>query len=219
MKTWLVTGAARGIGLELCAQLKGRGESVIATCRERSSELLAIGAEAIDGVDVSNEAAIAVLAKKLAGRKIDVLVNNAGILGSDSLGTLDRTGLLKQFEVNALGPLLVTQALLGNLGKGSKVAIITSRMGSIADNSSGGMYGYRMSKAAVNMAGASLAQDLKSRGIAVTILHPGMVATRMTGGAGIPVNESARGIIARIDETTLDNTGSFHHQNGQPLPW
>ena len=127
---------------------------------------------------------------------------------------------VNMFEVNSLGPLLITQALLGNLGEGSKVGIITSRMGSIADNDSGGSYGYRMSKAAVNAAGKSLAIDLKPRGIAVGILHPGWVRTDMTGRNGlIDANESAKGLLARMDELNLDNTGTFWHANGELLPW
>ncbi len=126
----------------------------------------------------------------------------------------------RQFEVNSLGPLRVTAALRGNFGEGSKVAIITSRMGSIADNTSGGRYGYRMSKTAVNMAGRSLAQDLREAGVAVVILHPGFVRTDMTGGQGlIDAPESAAGLIARIDELTLETSGSFRHTNGEDLPW
>jgi NAD(P)-dependent dehydrogenase (short-subunit alcohol dehydrogenase family) len=155
----------------------------------------------------------------VAGQRIDVLVNNAGILSEESLDDLDVERIRRQFEVNALGPLRVTQALLGNLGRGAKVAIITSRMGSVADNGSGGYYGYRMSKAAVNMAGMSLARDLRDRGITVLLLHPGMVATGMTGSRGIPVAESAAGLIARIDSLGIADTGTFHHANGEPLPW
>jgi NAD(P)-dependent dehydrogenase (short-subunit alcohol dehydrogenase family) len=121
--------------------------------------------------------------------------------------------------VNALGPLRVTRALLPNLVGGSKVVIVTSRMGSIADNGSGGYYGYRMSKAAVNAAGVSLARDLAPRGITVLLLHPGMVATEMTGASGIPVAESVAGLLARIDELGQQASGSFHHANGETLPW
>jgi NAD(P)-dependent dehydrogenase (short-subunit alcohol dehydrogenase family) len=102
---------------------------------------------------------------------------------------------------------------------GGKVVIITSLMGSMGDNGSGGFYGYRMSKAAVNSAAVSLARDLSGRKVAVGILHPGMVATEMTGGNGIPVADSVRGLIARIDELSMDRTGKFFHQNGRELPW
>jgi NAD(P)-dependent dehydrogenase (short-subunit alcohol dehydrogenase family) len=219
MSTILVTGASQGIGLELCRQLTLRGDAVIAACREASAGLRALGCRVVEGVEVTDDAAVARLSDAVAGTHIDVLVNNAGVLSEESLTDLDFEAVRRQFEVNALGPLRVTKALLGNLGRGSKVVIVTSRMGSIADNGSGGYYGYRMSKAAVNMAGASLARDLQGRGIAVLLLHPGMVATGMTGGHGIPVGDSAANLIARIDSLGLEQSGTFHHANGEPLPW
>jgi NAD(P)-dependent dehydrogenase (short-subunit alcohol dehydrogenase family) len=109
--------------------------------------------------------------------------------------------------------------MLGNLGAGSKIAIVTSLMGSMTDNTSGGSYAYRMSKAAVNAAGVSLACDLRQRRIPVVMLHPGMVATAMTGGRGVPVEESVRGLLDRIDELTLEDSGSFRHADGRVLPW
>jgi NAD(P)-dependent dehydrogenase (short-subunit alcohol dehydrogenase family) len=99
------------------------------------------------------------------------------------------------------------------------MGLITSRMGSIDDNGSGGYYGYRMGKTALNMAGRSLAVDLKPRGIAVAILHPGMVATRMVGFAGIPPEQAAAGLLARLDALTLGSSGRFWHANGEELPW
>jgi NAD(P)-dependent dehydrogenase (short-subunit alcohol dehydrogenase family) len=219
MKTFLVTGASRGIGLELCRQLGQAGHRVIAVCRTPSDELRSLGCRIIDGVEVTDDAAVARLAAGIGGERIDVLVNNAGVLARDSLEDLDFDGMRRQFEVNALGPLRVTRALLPNLGTGSKVVIITSRMGSIADNGSGGYYGYRMSKAAVNIAGVSLARDLRGRGIAVLLLHPGMVATEMTGRHGIPAAEAAANLVARIESLGMEQTGSFHHANGEPLPW
>ena len=219
MKTHLVTGAGRGIGLELCRQLQQRGERVIAVCRKASVELRALDCRIVEGVEVTDGASLQRLAAELAGERIDVLVNNAGILERESLDDLDFERIRRQFEVNALGPLRVTRALLPNLAVGSKVVIITSRMGSIADNGSGGYYGYRMSKTAVNMAGVSLAHDLRERGIAVLLLHPGMVATEMTGRHGIPVQESAANLIARFESLGLEQSGSFHHADGQPLPW
>ena len=219
MKTVLITGANQGIGRELCRQFQKRGDVVIAACRRASAELSKLGCRVIEDVEVTDDASVARLVAGLAGQRLDVLVNNAGILSEESLDGLDFDRIRRQFEVNALGPLRVTHALLDNLGRGSKVAIITSRMGSIADNGSGSYYGYRMSKAAVNMAGMSLARDLHERGITVLLLHPGMVATGMTGGRGIPAAESAAGLIARIDSLGLAETGSFHHANGEPLPW
>lgn len=219
MATFLVTGCNRGIGLELCRQLTARGDDVIGVCRQSSAELDALDVRVIDGVDVTTGDGVRQLANELGDTQIDVLINNAGILRRDSLDELDFDAMREQFEVNALGPLRVTRALLGNLHEGSKVAIVTSRMGSIADNSSGGYYGYRVSKTAVNMIGMSLARDLENQGIVVGLLHPGMVATDMTGGQGIDPVDSARGLLARIDEMSLDKTGGFWHAEGYALPW
>ncbi|GIK47516.1 MAG: SDR family oxidoreductase [Hyphomonadaceae bacterium] len=216
----LVTGANRGIGLELCRRLKARGDQVIAVCRAGSAELDRLGVRIEAGIDVSDAASVAELARRLNGVALDVLVNNAGILRSESLDRMDFDAVAEQFAVNALGPLRVTAALAPLLHAGSKVAIITSRMGSIADNGSGGYYGYRMSKAAVNAAGVSLAHDLKARGIAVALIHPGMVATEMTGRHGVPPEDAARGVIARIDALTLTTSGKFVHAGtGEELPW
>lgn len=222
MSTTVVTGANRGIGLELCRQLAGRGGDVVGVCRESSAELDALGVRVEDGVDVTIGEQVTALARRLAGVEISTLILNAGVLLRDGLVGLDEDGfeaLRLQLDVNAIGPLRVAVALLDNLAPGSKIAIVTSRMGSLADNTSGSYYGYRMSKAAVNMAGVSLAHDLRPRGVAVALLHPGMVATRMTGGAGISVEESATGLLARIGALTLETTGSFWHQSGERLPW
>ena len=221
MTTYLVTGANRGIGYEYCKQLKDRGDEVIAVCRNSSDELDALGVQVESDIDVSNEKAIQSLVNTLNGKSIDILINNAGIYRQSSLSDLNIDGIREQFEVNTLGPLRLTQALLPNLNSGSKVAIMTSRMGSIEDNTSGGTYGYRMSKTAVSMAGKSLSQDLKSKGIAVAILHPGLVSTGMTNfnDSGISPAESVKGLLARIDQLSLDNTGTFWHTNGEVLPW
>ncbi len=219
MATWLVTGANRGIGLELVRQLAGRGETVIAVCRSSSDALNALGCRVIDGVDVATDDGVDRLVAELGEQPVDVLLNNAGILTRDSLADTDFDAMLRQFEVNAIGPLRVTRALLSNLSDGARVAIVTSRMGSITDNGSGGYYGYRASKAAVNIIGSSLARDLEGRGIAVALLHPGMVATDMTGGQGIEPEVAASGLIARIDELDLEQTGGFWHAEGYSLPW
>ena len=218
----IVTGANRGIGLALVAALKERRHNVLAACRKSSAELAKLGVEVVEGVDVSTDQGIAVLVAAVGPRPIDLLVNNAGILvWGDRLGELNVEGIRKQFEVNALAPLRVTDALRERLAQGAKVALITSRMGSIDDNSSGGAYGYRMSKAALNMAGKSLAVDLRSRGVAVAILHPGMVKTDMIAGHGGQVEpaDAARNLLARVDALTLETTGGFWHANGQRLPW
>ncbi|MFM8524158.1 MAG: SDR family oxidoreductase [Cyanobacteriota bacterium] len=221
MGTSLVTGANRGIGLAYCQQLQARGDQVIAVCRATSPELEELGVRVETGVDLLDPVAIAALIERLEGQPIDALILNAGVLESNSLEDLDPGSIRHQFELNALAPLLLTRALLPQLLPGSKLALMTSRMGSIDDNSSGGSYGYRMSKVALNMAGRSLAIDLKPRGIAVAILHPGLVSTRMIGfnPRGISPEEAVRGLLARIDALTLDNSGTFWHANGEVLPW
>lgn len=218
--TTLVTGGNRGIGLELCKQLAARGDTVIAVCRKSSPELDALGVRVEADIDVSDAASGAELAKRLSGATLDVLINNAGILEMDRLDGLKFDGIERQLEVNAVAPLRVSTALLPLMREGGKIAIVTSRMGSIADNGSGGFYGYRMSKAAVNAAGVSLAHDVRGKGIAVALLHPGMVATDMTGRNGIPPTDAARGLLARIDALTLETTGRFWHAGtGEVLPW
>ncbi len=219
MANVLVTGCNRGIGLQLCTQLHDRGDAVIGVCRSASPEISDLGIRVIDGIDVSVADNVAALANALAGESIDILINNAGILRSDRLDNIDYDVMLEQYCVNTLGPLRVTQALLPNLHEGSKVAIVSSRVGSIEDNSSGNNYGYRVSKVAVNMVGTNLRHDLEPKGIAVALLHPGLVATDMTGRRGISPADSAKGLIARIDELDLDNTGGFWHAEGYRLPW
>ena len=219
-KTVLITGANRGIGLAMTKHYLVRGDQVVAVCRSTSDELDNSGAKVIENIDVSQASDIEVLKQQLSDKHIDILVNNAGILRSTSLNHLDFDSILTQFEVNAMGPLRVVDALKDNLKSGSKIALITSRMGSIDDNTSGGSYGYRMSKTALNAAGKSLAHDLKSKGIAVAILHPGYVQTEMVNfGGEISPELSASRLIERIDELNLDSSGSFWHSNGELLPW
>lgn len=222
-QTALVTGSNRGIGLELCRQLKQRGFEVIATCRHRSPALNELDVEIIEDVEVSDPVSLHNLSDKLVSRKIDWLINNAGIAGGLGLADIDANtvdSFKRMFEVNSLGPLLTTQALLKHLHNGSKVGLVTSRMGSIADNDSGGSYAYRMSKSALNAAGKSLSIDLKPKGIAVAILHPGWVRTDMTGHGGlVDADESASGLLQRMTELTLENSGTFWHMNGDVLPW
>ena len=221
MATVLVTGANRGIGLEYCRQLQARGDQVIAVCRHPSPELEALGVRIEAAIELTSEVALAELVQRLAGLPLDGVILNAGILQSMGLEDLDAAGIRRQFEVNALAPLLLARALVEQMPRGAKLALMTSRMGSIADNSSGGSYGYRMAKVALNIAGRSLAIDLKARGIAVAILHPGLVRTRMIAfnPQGISPAESVRGLLARIDALTLETSGSFWHANGELLPW
>ncbi|MEJ2604848.1 MAG: SDR family oxidoreductase [Gammaproteobacteria bacterium] len=219
MASILITGASRGIGLELCRQFGDRGDDVIAVCRDPSPALEELGAEIIEHSDVARDDDVEQLRYALKGRKIDVLINNAGMLRGDDIDTVDYDDMIEQFRVNTLGPLRVTRALLDNLEQGSKVGIVSSRVGSVGDNGSGNNYGYRVSKAAVNMVGKNLSHDLKPRGIAVALLHPGLVATDMTGGRGIPPEKAAAGLIQRMDELNLDTTGQFWHAEGEELPW
>jgi NAD(P)-dependent dehydrogenase (short-subunit alcohol dehydrogenase family) len=219
MATVLITGGNRGIGLQLCTQYSERGDDVIAVVRTSNPELDALPVRVITGVDVGDGACMSVLKDAIGDQRIDILLNNAGILRSDSLESLDYEAMEEQFRINTLGPLRVTEALLPNLGSGSKLAIVSSRVGSIEDNASGGYYGYRASKTAVNQIGTNLKHDLAPRGISVALLHPGLVATEMTGGQGITPKVSAEGLIKRIDDLNSENSGGFWHAEGYALPW
>lgn len=225
-RRFLVTGAERGIGEALCLALKARGDWVFGACMGNAPELRAAGVEVATGIDVTSDEAVAALARRLAGQRLDAIVHNAGVCHQGQLGGFRARDFLHEYDVNALGPLRVTQALLPLLGAGSKIALITSRVGSLGDNQSGGLYGYRMSKAAANMLGLCLARDLVGRGIAVVCLHPGTVRTSMTQaltgmalGDAVEPAQAAAGLLARIDELTLETTGTFRHANGQTLPW
>ena len=221
MSNYLVTGANRGIGLEICKQLQNKGINVIATCRKSSEELNSLGVEIIEDIDISSKQCIINLKNRLKGRNINCLINNAGIADYNSLNNLDLNSIRRQFEVNALSPLFLTSELLNFLGKGSKIAFITSRMASIEDNTSGGSYGYRMSKVALSMAAKSLSIDLLKKEIYVAILHPGLVSTRMTGFTkkGISTLDSVSGLITILNNLNKSNSGTFWHSNGEILPW
>ena len=221
MSIYLITGSNRGIGLELCNQIHNRGDEVIATCRRASPELINLGVRIEENIDISSEEAITNLAKKLSGINLHCIINNAGIYEFNSLDDFQKKSILRQFEINAFSPIFMTQSLKHLLKRSSKVAFITSRMGSIGDNSSGSSYGYRMSKVALSMGAKSLSLDLLKEEIYVAILHPGLVSTRMTGFTrnGITTEESANGILKRIDSLNRNNSGTFWHANGQVLPW
>lgn len=220
MDVAVVTGANRGIGLALVRQLRARGVSVVAVCRHSSPDLDRLGVRIESGIDLASPQAEVELAARLAHDRIGLLIHNAGLLVEDVLGSVRADGVRAQLEINALAPLLLTQALIPLLAPGAKVALISSRMGAIGDNTSGGYYGYRMSKAALNAGGMSMARDLAPRGISVVLLHPGAVRTEMTGGQGnLEPAESASGLLRRIDALTLETTGRFLHQNGDILPW
>ena len=227
MKRSVVTGANRGIGLELVRQLLARGEEVHATARdpERAEELAAIDGERlhIHRLDQREPDSVRALAAALGGAPVDLLVNNAGVYGGSRqhLPDIDFEDAVETFRVNALGPLRVTIALLANLKAArGKVIHVTSGMGSIADNKSGSFYAYRMSKAALNMMSRTLAVDLRGAGVASAVINPGWVKTDMGGpGAPTPVAESVRGILREIDAFTLEATGAFLDWKGRPYPW
>jgi NAD(P)-dependent dehydrogenase (short-subunit alcohol dehydrogenase family) len=215
--------------------LLARGDEVVAVCRTLTADLSATKARIVSAVDLTAADAPARVAAALPpSAALDVLVHNAGaaLPSRAGLRDLEADAIRREYEVNALAPLRLTQALLPRLGTGSRVAIVSSRAGSIGDNGSGGMYGYRMSKAAANMAGVSLARDLAPRGIAVVLLHPGMVRTDLlaaaSGGippamtAGAPLlepGEVAPLLVARIDELTVATSGRFLTRSGDVLPW
>ncbi|MEH6397279.1 SDR family oxidoreductase [Pseudoalteromonas sp.] len=216
----VITGANRGIGLNLCQQYLAKGYQVTAVVRTPSNELKALDVTVISNIDVANAADIATLENQLHGHKIDLLINNAGIFHNESMAEMDFDTINQQITVNAVAPIRVTHALIHSLGVDAKVAMITSRMGSIADNGSGGYIGYRMSKAALNAASVSLAHELKGKKIAVGLFHPGFVQTQMVNFAGdISAEESAQRLAQRIDELNLSNSGGFWHSNGETLPW
>lgn len=216
----VITGANRGIGLEFVKHYLAHGHQVFALCRNTSDDLSSSGAQVIDKVDVGNPESLPLALERLKGVKIDLLINNAGVLANESINDYSPNTIEQQFLVNAMGPLLVTQLLKEQLVAGSKVALITSRMGSMTDNTSGGYYGYRMSKAALNMAGVSLAHDLKPADITVGLFHPGYVQTEMVNyGGDVSATDASASIIERIEQLTLADSGSFYHANGDVLPW
>ncbi|MEH6344890.1 MAG: SDR family oxidoreductase [Bermanella sp.] len=224
-KVALITGANRGIGLELCRLYVDLGYEVVAVCRESSEEVEDVADQVISGVDLTHDDAIDNVVQVLnmtlgEDAQIDVLINNAGVFHNETLDDMNFDTIRAQFEVNAIAPLKVSHAMIPFLKEGSKIANITSRMGSVEDNSSGAYYGYRASKAALNAMGKSLAIDLKGKGVAVAMIHPGFVQTRMVAFNGdITAQQAASGIAKRIEELTLDTTGGFWHSNGESLPW
>jgi NAD(P)-dependent dehydrogenase (short-subunit alcohol dehydrogenase family) len=221
----LITGANRGIGLELARQFLARGDDVDATARdpEHAADLRGLkGKLSVHKLDVTDGASVAALAKSIEA-PLDVLVNNAGInRPGQHLHDLDLSKTLELFSTNALGPLRVTHAFLPHIRRGTskKLVHVTSGMGSIADNKRGASYGYRMSKAALNMMSRSLAVDLKPEGIISFVINPGWVQTDLGGpSAPTPVEDSARGIIERIDAASLDTSGTFQNWDGGTYPW
>jgi len=220
-KCVLITGANRGIGLALTEQYASSGYYVYAICRQASEELKRIAqVNVIEGIDVTDDAHIKQLKDAIAGVTLELVINNAGVLTQESLGEINYSAVERQFLVNALGPLKVTEALQLSLVEGSKVALISSRMGSVSDNGSGGSYGYRMSKSALNAAGKSLAIDMQAKGVAVGLFHPGFVQTGLVNNAGyVTASQAAEQLITRIAQLDLASSGIFRHANGEVLPW
>jgi NAD(P)-dependent dehydrogenase (short-subunit alcohol dehydrogenase family) len=222
--TILITGANRGIGLELARQFAARGDQVLPTCRDPgTAKALSDLRVALIALDVADPAAIARLPATLGDQPIDVLINNAGIIGPSRQSTLDMDfdGFARTLAVNTLAPLRVAQAVLPNLrrAKGAKILTITSWMGTMSSQSSDRI-AYRTSKAAVNKVMQGLATDLKREGIAVAVAHPGWVRTDMGGSnADIAVEESARGLIGVVDRLTMATTGRFFNIDGRELAW
>lgn len=226
MPTLLITGANRGIGLELTKRYAADGWTVIAACREpqAAAELKAIRGISVEALDVTDYAAVDKLAQTYDGTAIDLLLNNAGIYGNrdGALKVSDFDTYLRVLHVNSVAPMKLALAFLPHLKAtkgGAKIATISSRMGSISQGG-GGSYAYRASKAAINAGMHNLALDLKSSGISCITLHPGWVKTDMGGaGADIDVATSAAGLKTVIDGLTLKDTGKFYNYDGGEIPW
>ncbi|TJZ78899.1 SDR family oxidoreductase [Chitiniphilus eburneus] len=222
-KTLLLTGANRGLGLEFVQQYLAAGWRVIAIARQHADALTAAPPPSLRllSLDVTDWHAVATLGDRLADERIDLLLNNAGRYGGDAqeLGKLDAEEWLRVLAVNTIAPAMLVQALLPRLATGAVIASISSKMGSIEQNTSGGAYLYRSSKAALNAANRSLALDLRGRHTCV-VLHPGWVQTDM-GGASAPLtpHESVRGMRAVLERVMPADSGGFFDYDGAPLPW
>lgn len=227
---YIVTGANRGIGLEFVKQLVERGDEVFATARrpDAAEALNALAAES-DGLvrvlqlDVADEESLSAFLDEVGDTPIDALINNAGIYPrAGGLGELDYEEMRRGFEVNTIAPLRLAEALLPNVraGEGKRIMCLTSQMGSIDDNGSGGSYAYRMSKTALNMGVRSLAIDVRGEGIAAFVIHPGWVQTDMGGpNAKITTEQSVSGMLAVLDSADTAIGGHFMNWDGAELPW
>ena len=227
MTTVLVTGANRGIGLEFVRQYAADGYKVIATCRDPkdSKDLERVNGDVtVLPLDVVEDDSVAALAKALDKQPIDILLNNAGAYldRGVALGEFDYAKWSQSFDINVLGPMRLVEALVGNVARSKRklLVFLTSQMGSIADNTGGGSYAYRSSKAALNAAVKSLSIDLKPREIACLLLHPGWVRTDMGGkNATLEVRDSVSGMRRVIEAFEPAQSVSFLRYNGETVPW
>lgn len=232
MSVKLIIGADRGIANSMSRHLHDRGDQVVAACFGQGADLAELGIEVEPGVDVTSDDAVTALGKRLEQRgvRLEWLVHVAGIMHLDTLDTVDLDDVRRQFEVNTVGPLRVVRELRGLLVDGAKVGILTSRVGSLNDNSSGGDYAYRISKAAANMVALNLHRDLSKSGVAVQALHPGMVRTHLLdvvdpdqmaryASAYSSPEQAAEQLVAVLDGLTVETAGRFQHANGDILPW
>lgn len=228
MPTVVITGANRGIGLEFARQYAAAGWRVIATCRDpdKAADLNAIDGITVEALNVADFGAVAEFGARHSAAAIDLFVNNAGIYGGEraqqAFGSVDADVWLDTFRINTVAPLKLAEALAEGLAKADagKIAILTSKVGSIADNTSGGATIYRSSKTAVNMVGKNLALELAPRGIAVVLLHPGWVKTDMGGpNALITTEESVSGMRRVIDGVSVHTSGRFYDYSGKEIPW
>lgn len=219
----IIFGSNKGIGLAL-ASIYSRDHDVYAVCRTVSSELNQLPVKQVfQNIDVTNAFALQELAGSLKDLSFDVLIHNAGIWLDDAIfsESPDFSKFTESFETNAIAPLKVVSRFAPLINQGGKIGLMSSLMGSMSDNTSGGRYGYRMSKAALNAAGKSMSIDLaESRRISVAVLHPGYVRTNMTGFNGlINPEEAAAGLKRVMDNLSLSNSGKFWHSNGESLNW
>ena len=224
MSTWVVTGANRGIGLAFAVALAGRGETVIGTARRPgfAGELGGTGAR-VEELDVTEDASVAEFARRLEGVPVDVLIHNAAVgEAGSSIRDLDLDLVLRTLDVNSVGPLRVTRALLPNLraGRSRKIVGITSGLGSLSENSDGGWYAYRMSKAALNMFVRTLAEELARERFTCVVICPGWVKTAMGGpGARLTPDASVAAMLKVIDGLRPSHTGRFLDRYGRNVPW
>ena len=223
MKSVVVTGANRGIGLELVKQLLDSGHRVYATHRSEMDGLAGLSNQnlSIHQMDVRDKEAIQFLVDSIEG-EIDLLINNAGVADGrwQSISEIDMEHALEVLEINAVAPVLVTQKFQNKMKNGSTIVMISSLMGSISDCMSGRSYAYRASKTALNMFSIAMKNELKNQGISILILHPGWVATDMGGpNATVSPEESVRGMIQRINEQNLDLSGRYVQFDGTPIEW